>query len=272
MSPAGPPTDLDAPYDLDPRQVQSYRENGYLRLRGVLSPATIARYREAITGVVHQRSASRPPLAERNVYDRAFLQVTNVWRASEPVKEFVMGKRLARIAARVMGCRGVRLWHDQALYKEPGGGFTPWHADQYYWPLASDRSITAWLPLQDTPLEMGPLSFAVGSFRLSAGRDLAIGNDSERALWATFRDYPIDESTYALGDVSFHAGWTFHRAGPNTTDRPREVMTIIYIDVDMRLAEPENANQRIDWLAWCPDVQVGEVIDSPLTPVIYQEP
>lgn len=43
---------------------------------------------------------------------------------------------------------------------ETGGGVTPWHADQYYWPLATDRSVTVWVPLQETPLPMGPLSFA----------------------------------------------------------------------------------------------------------------
>ena len=35
---------------------------------------------------------------------------------------------------------------------------------------------------------------------------------------------------YQLGEVSFHAGWTFHRADGNATFMPREVFTIIYID------------------------------------------
>jgi hypothetical protein len=45
--------------------------------------------------------------------------------------------------------------------------------------------------------------------------------------------------------------------------------TVIYIDQDMRLAEPRNGNQKIDWEAWCPEVKVGEVIDAKLTPVLY---
>lgn len=265
------PTDLDAQYPLDEQAVRFYREQGYVHLTGVLSADQLQRYRGEITRAVQAFSRDRPPLEHRSVYDRAFLQVTNLWTRSALVREFVMGKRLARIAARLMGCRGVRLWHDQALYKEPGGGFTPWHADQYYWPLASDRSITAWIPLQDTPLEMGPLAFAAASFRLREGRDLEIGEESERALQRTLRECPVHVRPFAFGDVSFHSGWTFHRAGPNTTDRPREVMTIIYIDCDMRLAEPANRNQRIDWQAWCPEVKVGDVIDAPLTPVILEE-
>jgi ectoine hydroxylase-related dioxygenase (phytanoyl-CoA dioxygenase family) len=261
--------ELDAPCDLRDADVGFYREHGYAKLRHVLSAALLHRYRDEISARVLELSANRLPLEQRSLYDRAFLQVTNLWTKSPLVREFVMGRRLGRIAAQLMGCRDVRLYHDQALYKEPGGGYTPWHADQYYWPLETDRAVTAWIPLQDTPIEMGPLSFASGSFRLHEGRHLEIGEESERVLQATLRDCPIDEGPFGLGDVSFHSGWTFHRAGPNRTARPREVMTIIYMDSEMRLAEPANRNQRIDWQAWCPDVKVGEIIDAPLTPLIY---
>ena len=46
---------------------------------------------------------------------------------------------------------GVRLYHDQALNKDPGGGYTPWHCDGYYWPVQSDKIVTAWVPLQVPP-------------------------------------------------------------------------------------------------------------------------
>lgn len=58
----------------------------------------------------------------------------NLCEHSQVVCEFVTGKRLARIAAELLEVEGVRLYHDQSLYKEPGGGITPAHADQYYWP------------------------------------------------------------------------------------------------------------------------------------------
>ena len=50
--------------------------------------------------------------------------------------------------------KGVRIYHDQALYKEPGGGCTPWHADGYYFPLSSEKILTAWVPLQPVPKTM----------------------------------------------------------------------------------------------------------------------
>lgn len=81
--------------------------------------------------------------------------MTNLWRSSEIAREFVFDKRLASLAAQLLGVEHVRLYHDQALYKESGGGITPWHADQFYWPLSTDKTITAWVPLQETPLERG---------------------------------------------------------------------------------------------------------------------
>jgi hypothetical protein len=64
---------------------------------------------------------------------------------------------MARIAAKLMDVDGVRLYHDQALYKEPIGGITPWHADEFYWPLSNDNTVAAWIPLLSIPLRWGPL-------------------------------------------------------------------------------------------------------------------
>ena len=64
----------------------------------------------------------------------------------EQIEEFVFSKRLAKIAADLLTVDGVRMYHDQALFNEGGGGITPWHADQYYWPLATGKTITAWIP------------------------------------------------------------------------------------------------------------------------------
>ena len=115
---------------------------------------------------------------QRTTYQKAFLQIMNIWTKDELVQEFVFGQRLARHRGGADGdARDVRLYHDQALYKEPGGGFTPWHADQYYWPFASAHSVTAWVPLQAVPMEMGPVAFAAGSHALDLGRDLEISDD-----------------------------------------------------------------------------------------------
>jgi len=260
---------LDEPFALTSDQVEYYGRNGYIKLKGVLSPTMLEHYRRHIHARVAELSTGTLPMEQRTTYGKAFLQIMNLWTQSPQVKEFVFGKRLARIAAELMGVSGVRVYHDQALYKEPGGGITPWHADQYYWPVDSDKTVTAWVPLQDTPLSMGPLAFCEGSHRLEVGRDLEIGEESEATLSEALSSFPMDDSAFALGDVSFHAGWTFHRAGANTTDCPREVMTVIYMDENIHLTEPKNKNHVMDIERWVPGLHAGDVLGSPLNPVLY---
>ena len=261
--------ELDAPFPISEDQRSFYAENGYIKLHKVFSAELLEHYRAYISAKVAELTAEKLPLEQRSTYDKAFLQVGNLWLKSDEARDFVFGKRLARIATDLMGCRGVRLYHDQALYKEPGGGITPWHADQYYFPVSNENVVTAWVPLQNTPLEMGPLAFCEKSHRLQHGRDLEIGDESEITLKEALKNFARNNTPYELVDVSFHAGWTFHRAEANTSAKPREVMTVIYIDEEMRLVEPKNKNQVIDMQELCPGVPIGELIDSPLTPVIY---
>jgi len=262
--------DLDRPYALPSEAIAAFRRDGFVRLRNVFRPEELDHYGSRLTSQALALNARRGPPAAQPTYGKAFIQVTNLWEQSDPARDFVFGKRLARIAAELLGVEGVRLYHDQALMKEPGGGITPAHADQFYWPLSSDRCITAWVPLQPVPAEMGPIGFYAGSHRFEVGRDLPISDESERRIGAEMerQGFPLVVDLFGLGDVSFHLGWTFHRAGPNRTDRPRAVITIIYMDRDMRLAEP-SPGQQADRDAFCPGVEVGEVIASPKNPVLW---
>lgn len=261
---------LDEPHKLLPQQITYYRDNGYIRLKQIFAPDFLECFRKEINQKVHDLNTQDLPLEKRrSIYDKAFLQIMNLWTASDLVRRFVFGKRLARIATELMGCTGVRIYHDQAIYKEPGGGVTPWHTDQFYWPVSNDNITTAWIPLQNTPLAMGPIAFCGKSHLFHGGRDLEISEDTEITLRDALRSFPMEELPFELGDVSFHAGWTYHRAGPNSTDRPREVMTVIYMDEDMRLAKPKNRSQVLDIDRWCPGIQEGELIASRLNPVVY---
>jgi ectoine hydroxylase-related dioxygenase (phytanoyl-CoA dioxygenase family) len=264
--------DIEAHYALTEEQKTHFREQGYIRLKEVLLPKTIAWYGDEITRQVFRLNTLDKPMEERTTYERAFLQVMNIWRESDVVKEFSFSRKLARVAAELMGVRGVRMYHDQALYKEPSGGITPWHADQYYWPLNSSNTCTVWVPLQETPMEMGPLAFSATSHRYNVGRELEISDESEEKLSKELleKGLPLDERPFELGEVSYHYGWTFHRAGVNRSDAPRKVMTIIYVEDGIRLVEPQNKNHVADREWWMPGVEVGDAVDSPLNPVLYR--
>lgn len=263
--------DIDSPYTLHAEQIARFRRDGFIKIKEVFTKAELDRYGAEISAEVQRRNQQDTPLAERGTYGKAFIQIINLWRTNEHAREFVFGKRLARIATELMGTRGVRLYHDQALYKEAGGGYTPWHVDQFYWPLSNENSVTAWVPLDAVPLEKGPLCFAVGSQQIQENRDLAISDESEEKIgqFMKLSDFPVDETPFDLGEVSFHRGFTFHRAGPNQLEQPREVMTVIYIDSDMRVAKPRNRQQQNAWDSWFPHLEIGDPIEGEMNPLLY---
>ena len=264
---------LNESYELTQDQINFFDKNRFIKLKQVLNQETIAYFNEKITAQVKEMQQEETPLEARSTYGKAFLQLFNLWRESDTVRALVFSKRLAKIATDLMQVNGVRLYHDQALFKEGGGGITPWHADQYYWPLETDKTVTAWIPLQATPLEMGPLEFSAGSHTIVEGRELEIGDESEEIIQKNLRITNFKQviEPFDIGEISFHSGWVFHRAGANVTNEMRKVMTIIYMDKDMILKNPENKNQIKDWHTWCPGAEIGKVIDSPINPVLFSK-
>jgi ectoine hydroxylase-related dioxygenase (phytanoyl-CoA dioxygenase family) len=263
--------ELNTPYEVSQEAIDFYRKNGYIKLKQVLSSAVLDYYGDIITDLVFRLNTLIKPMEERTTYERAFLQIMNLWLEDERAKEFVFSKRLAKIATDLMGVQGVRIYHDQALYKETSGGITPWHADQFYWPLASPNTVTVWIPLQETPMKMGPLAFAEGSQRVEIGRDVEISDESEKILADELQklNFNVHDTPFELGEVSYHAGWTFHRAGPNVSDRPRKVMTMIYMDKDQTVMQPRNEFQVADHAKWLNNVPVGSKPQDELNPVLF---
>ncbi|HEX3383913.1 MAG TPA: phytanoyl-CoA dioxygenase family protein [Mucilaginibacter sp.] len=251
--------------------IKEFAEKGHTLIRGILSPEEIAVYEPVIVGAAEKYNTERRKMQERDTYGKAFLQIMNLWRVDDAVKKFVMAKRLGKIAADLMGVENVRIFHDQALFKEPGGGPTPWHQDQYYWPIDTNNTITMWMPLVDIDVDMGMLTFASGSFDKGAIFDFEISDESESAFddYVKEKNFPITRATtMKAGDATFHRGFTIHNAPGNNSDKMREVMTIIYLADGARVSQPKNEWQKNDLAKWMMNKPVGELIDSELNPKV----
>lgn len=271
MTPPSLPA-LDSPYELSPEQIDAYQRNGHVMLRGLCSPDEAAAYGQVIREAALRHNRETRPLAERDTYGRAFLQVMNLWTVDPGVRAYTLARRFARVAAQLMGVPAVRLYHDQALFKEPGGGHTPWHQDQFYWPLGTDQTITLWMPIVDVDDTMGSMSFADGSHRAGfIPLDEEISDASEAFFDAHVREkgYPVSGGgAMRAGDATFHSGWTLHRAPGNVTDRVREVMTVIYYPDGTRVTPPVNAFQEADQRTWLDGLPAGELAAGPLNPLL----
>ena len=243
--------------------------DGQVVVRGLLDASEVDRFRGIANAALPKAyKVELPPGNE--TYQAAFDQYMNLWQADPAMAEITLHPDLARTAAALLGVDAVRVYHDQALYKVAGGGHTPWHQDQWYWPLDTDRTITMWLPLHDVDPAMGDLEFAAGTHAGPIG-DEAISDDSDAFYDAHLADAGIvRKSTGAMraGDASFHLGWTLHRANPNRTDTDREVMTVIWFADGARVTEPANDGQKLDRLIWLQNLEPGELAASPINPLV----
>jgi ectoine hydroxylase-related dioxygenase (phytanoyl-CoA dioxygenase family) len=273
MNPDNALPDLSSDYDVSAENKARFARDGHIVLRNVMSAVEAAAYRPVIGDAVQRFTTEMRPLAERDTYGMAFLQIMNLWVNDEKVRRYVMARRFAKIAADLLGVEGVRIYHDQALYKEPGGGITPWHQDQYYWPLDTDNTLTMWMPLMDITADMGSLIFASKSGAEGYLGKLPISDESQEVFhtFVTERGYVLTPNgDMAAGDASFHNGWVLHTAPGNATDRMREVMTVIYFADGARIIEPDNKNRRSDLERWLPGCEPGDLAASPLNPVVYR--
>lgn len=264
---------LDTPYALSEAAIQQYQEEGFVLLRGLASSVEVSAYRDLITEATNEFAKRYKPLEERDTYGKAFIQFSNLWDKFESIKPYTLSRRFAEVAAKLMGVSSVRIYHDQALYKEAGGGPTPWHQDQQYWPLDGVRCVTLWMPLVDVTAEMGTLNFAKGSQTLGYQGPLNISDESDLALDNLITDRGfnvVNVGDMSAGDATFHNGWTIHGApGNSSSTTTREVMTIIYMDGEARITTPDSPQRANDLSVWFPGLQASDLAASRLNPLVF---
>uniref|UniRef100_UPI00404B3F2F phytanoyl-CoA dioxygenase family protein n=1 Tax=Cephaloticoccus sp. TaxID=1985742 RepID=UPI00404B3F2F len=218
-------------YPLTPEQISNYRRDGFIQLNDVITGQDLAAMREAITRAVQEESATDNPQRVKSSYEQIFIQKVNLWTRHATVRPFVLNHRFASLAQRLSGAPA-RIWHDQALFKEPHtGAKTPWHQDTLYWPHEPKREqTTIWIALQDTTIHNGCMSFIPGTHKLEGIEPVNLSDPQELYEIAP-QTKGIKPVTCELkaGSCTFHNGMTFHYAGPNRSDGMREAMAIIYM-------------------------------------------
>ncbi len=270
MITASPPA-LPANYRVHVSTVSGFRADGHAVTHGLITREELTCYRSILLNSVNRLNAEKRRMEERDTYGKAFLQIMNLWEFEESVRPFVLARRFGSVAAQLMGVDRVRLYHDQALFKEPGGGATPWHQDQYYWPLDTNNMVTMWMPLVDVSVDMGMLTFASGSHSGGLVKNVAISDESDTALddYVKKKGYVISRPDFLnAGEATWHYGLTLHHAPGNQTEVMREVMTIIYFADGARVTPPRSEHQEADRQRWLGGIQPGELAAGVLNPLI----
>jgi hypothetical protein len=118
--------------------INAFRENGYHIVPNLLSPSQLEQWRTIIFSAVQDRADKKYKFSavseedhtntDFDYYDSVFTQRVNLWQTHNSVKELLLesGSVIGKIAAELEGIDCVRIWHDQALIKEPFANPTSW--------------------------------------------------------------------------------------------------------------------------------------------------
>lgn len=271
-------------------QQQFYADNGYLVMEEILSEEELEVWRRAVDEAVDQRGRQRfsfanPSEGERagsdreivaasgdqggqGYYDQVFTQRVNLWQTSVAVRELLLDPALGRLVGEVGRLEGIRIWHDQALIKEPYANPTAFHLDVAYWSFTSPEAITIWIALDDATLENGCLYYVPGSHRAEKYDNVGIG----RSIGALYDVYPEWRDVWArpcpvrAGGALFHNGLTFHGAGANMTPARRRAMTCAYMPDGCRF----NGTPNVLPPAYLATLSVGDILDNEdQNPLVY---
>jgi ectoine hydroxylase-related dioxygenase (phytanoyl-CoA dioxygenase family) len=218
--------------ELSQEQIDFYRDNGYLILHDFLTADELATWRDALDSAIRQRGKQLIPghdwsVDEDSYYSKVFVQRVNLWQDSAPIRQLIWDGRLGRLAAELAGVEGMRLWHDQALIKQPWANPTGWHLDNPFWSWFSRDAISLWVALDDVTIQNGCLYFLPGTHKTARYDNSGIGEN----LSDIFKIYPEWAKIHAVpaemkaGSCSFHNGLIAHGAGPNMTPGWRRAMT-----------------------------------------------
>jgi phytanoyl-CoA hydroxylase len=229
--------------DVTTDQIERYRRDGFLVIENFLTPLELAEWRSAVEQAIAERDGVKIPGTEiktgnddginkdTDYYANVFDQLINLWQTNERVRKLMKSAELGKVAAQLSGATGIRIWHDQALFKRPWANPTALHLDVPYWSFSAPNAISLWVALDDATQANGCLYFLPGTHRKTDYRDIGITSNMK----AIFTVYPELERVEAVavpmkaGCASFHNGLCIHGAGPNLTPRPRRAMTCAYM-------------------------------------------
>jgi ectoine hydroxylase-related dioxygenase (phytanoyl-CoA dioxygenase family) len=218
---------------LEPKLVEDFEANGFVVTPNLLSREELERYGTAVDQAVSRRTADDPrAVADKSTYEQSFIQCMRLWETDADVVPLTFHPALAEAASELLGVPAVRLWQDQALYKEPGGRITDAHQDATFWPIGNTPLVSAWIPFEGSTLASGAMSYVPGSHK--AGRLKVVNIMHTTEPYDILKDPALAGSAPVsveapLGSVVWHHGLTVHQAAPNLTDRLRRVFTVVYI-------------------------------------------
>jgi ectoine hydroxylase-related dioxygenase (phytanoyl-CoA dioxygenase family) len=218
---------------LTPEQIEFYRENGYILVKGLLTQAEAVNLRRETHDLAERLSrhgsidatwgSAREAVAE--AAKTQIFHCHDVQFQSAAFSRLIVDPRLTDVAAQIIGSENVQLHHTKMFIKPPEKGSPfPMHQDAPYFPHDKHSMIAAIIHFDDAPLEKGCVRVVPGSHKLGI-----LEHSGEGGHHLPFEKYPIEEATPCpaeAGDALFFSYLTIHGSGLNTSNEARTTLLV----------------------------------------------
>lgn len=214
-------------------ELDFYNDNGYVLLRGVLTPEECAGYRAELHDLARR-------LEERNrTHDATWGSAKDGVSKGKPTQlkhchdvqfylssfsRLIVDPRLTEPAAQIIG-PNVQLHHTKMFIKPPENGSPfPMHQDQPYFPHTNHSMIAAIVHFDDAPIEKGCVRVVPGSFKRGP-----LEHSPDGGWHLPFSEFPVESATPCpakAGDVLFFSYLTVHGSGINASDEARTTLLV----------------------------------------------
>lgn len=242
---------------------ETFDRDGFVIVPDLISPDKLAQVRRMIDGVVDQSVRPNLPVKIGPSLDAFHMQlevkvkddpsvpmrdkIRVVFHMTHTHTYFRDLSRSPEILDAVEALIGpnIRYYTDQMFVKPARHGTeVPWHQDSAYWPDAEPRLLSCWLAIDDVTEENGCVRFLPGTHRAAVRHKEftehvgnSIGTSPEIGGFDTASEVPV---VMKAGSASFHHSLTLHRSLPNTSDRGRRGLIMIFLPADLKFHRPWN--------------------------------
>ncbi|ANE48352.1 phytanoyl-CoA dioxygenase [Paenibacillus swuensis] len=230
------------------KDVEFYKENGYLLVRGVFNPQEVEEMREAVDAIIQR--AAQTKLDSNDAWQGDFLPKEELKKLvlkgfhdvhyhDAAFTRAIVHPNMKAVLTRIIG-PNVQLHHSKMLVKPPENGAAfPMHQDYPYFPHENHSMLAASVHLDRADEENGCLRVIPGSHR--QGELPHVGS-----YYLNHKEYPITDGIPCVaeaGDVLFFNYLTIHGSESNKSSRTRRNILFQCRDA----SDYPTVNTHFDW-------------------------
>lgn len=209
--------------------IETYKRDGVVCLRGVIDQEWIDRMQAAIGRIVAD------PEGKGNLGPShgRMTSICYLSRTQKDFEDFVKLSPMAEAVGRVIGSNTIRLYHDHLFVKPPQSPTVMrWHCDETAWPVIGEMVPNVWTAFSKVDEENGRVEYLAGWHRHCVDNGIRFGfkPDQESGVCPDFEaernnpDFPFRFVTFDMepGDcVIFHPHTPHFSKGNMSMDRDR---------------------------------------------------